>query len=162
MGGGNDAQVQLMDHRRAQFLDFAVLKDAEEASMGGEWKLADFVEESSAVIGELKNPRFVMNRASESTLDVAKELTFEKGFRKRRTIADHKRSGLCGAQAMERASDQFLTGTGSSGDQGSSDVGSQASNLGKQFEHERAAADNAFELKGFDKRLIQLRGDAAA
>ena len=78
VGGGDDADVHALSARAAETLELLLLKDAEKLGLEFERKVADFVEEKRAAIGQFETANFLVNGPSEGAAFVAEKLGFEE------------------------------------------------------------------------------------
>jgi len=78
VGGGDDSDVHALRAIAAEPFEFLLLKHAKKFRLKFEGKVADFVEEERAAIGEFEAADFLTDGAGERAALVAEELGFEK------------------------------------------------------------------------------------
>src|SRR6185503_15897058 len=111
VGGGNHPHVDLHRMRIADALELSLLKHAQKLHLERRAHRADFVEEQRALVGLLETALPVSNRTGKSTAHVAEQLRFEKRFGDRRAIERDKAARTTRAVVMNRARDDFLSGS---------------------------------------------------
>ncbi len=71
---------------------------------------ADFIKENRTVVSRFEFAGLVTDRAGESALDMAEQLTLQQGFRYRSAVDRHKRPAAALSVMMQRPGHQFLSG----------------------------------------------------
>src|SRR2546425_1124933 len=78
IGAGDNADVHALGTIATEAFEFLLLKDAQKFGLKFERKVADFVEEERAAVGEFETADFLVDGAGESAALVAEKLGFEK------------------------------------------------------------------------------------
>lgn len=111
MGGGNDADVNVLFAGIADSSEFFLLEEAEEEALGGEGEVANLIEEEGAAIGLLNDAGGVVIGTCEGAFGIAEKAGFEEGFAN--DVAIEGNEGLSGAflgVAMEEDGNGFFAG----------------------------------------------------
>ncbi len=109
VGRGNESHVHAsVSAVRADALNFAGLKKAEQHDLHARAHLADFVEEHGAVGCHLEQARLVAIRAGEAAAHVSEQLRLDQGIRQSGAVQRHERPGRPAAALMDQTSDNFF------------------------------------------------------
>ena len=103
VGGGDDADVELLVLRRADRLGVAPLERAQDLRLHVDGQLADFVEEDGAAGGRLEGALTRRNGAGESAALVAEKLALEQLAGNRAAVDDDERAVAAIAFAVNRS-----------------------------------------------------------
>ena len=155
IGGGDEPDVDLLDFRRADALNFAVLNDAEELGLHGERSFTDFIEKNGASVGVFEETGPGISGAGESTADMAEELAFEEGVDQRGAIADRQTLLRNGADLMNGAGDKLFAGTGRANEKNVGVVARDFAGKIKNFQHCGTLADDAVEFEVLQKLFFE-------
>ena len=155
IGGGNQADIDLFDFRRADALDFAVLNHAEQFGLHSQRSFADFVEEHCAAVGIFKKTRASVGRAGECAADMTEELAFEQGIHKGGAIAHGEALLRDRANLMDGARDEFLTDARRANEQDIRVVTGNFAGEVEDFQHGGTFPDDAVKLEIFEKLFLE-------
>ena len=111
IGGRNDTCFHLKSLRAAQTLEDSVLKNAQKFRLKCGAQITDFVQENCSIGSQFKAPGLASIGSRKCTLFVAEQFTLQKIFRNGRTIHSHKRLFCPVTVAVNRQSNQFLSGS---------------------------------------------------
>src|SRR4029450_6229506 len=103
--------------RAAETLELALLQDPKQFRLHVERRLANFIEEYRAVVGQLEPPDARRRGAGERSPFVAEQLALEQCRWKRGAVACDERVPAARAQAMDGAGDELLARAGLSADE---------------------------------------------
>jgi len=112
VGGGNDADVNALGAIAAEAFEFLLLKDAKKFRLEFEGKIADFVEEERAAVGEFEAANFLTDGAGESAAFVAEKLGFEKAAGNGGAIHFDESAIAARAEIVDSTGKEFLAGAG--------------------------------------------------
>ena len=116
-GRGDEHDVDGLGARAAKTTDTAVLEDGEELALERSGQQSDLVEEQSAEVRRLDQPRFGLTSVGEGAALVAEEFRFQKGLRNGRTIDVDEAVVAARPGVMKRARQQPLACSGLPEDQ---------------------------------------------
>ena len=117
IGGGNDANVGVVQPGPAQALELPLLEDAQQLGLHRRRHLADFVEEQHAAVGLLDASRLGRDRAGKGAALVAEQLGLEQLIGKRRAVDGDEWPAASRRRVMNEARHDFLAGTRFAGEQ---------------------------------------------
>src|SRR5208337_4352915 len=109
VGGGDEADIDLLDLGRADALNFAVLDDAQQLGLHGQGSLADFIQEHRAAIGVLEQARASIRGAGESAANMAEQLALQEGVHQGRAVADSQTLLADGADLVNGSGHELFT-----------------------------------------------------
>jgi hypothetical protein len=112
VGGGDNANVHALGAVAAKAFEFLLLENAQEFGLEFERKIADFIEEERAAIGQLEASDFLADGAGEGAAFVAKEFGFEQSSGNRSAIDFDEGAVAAGAEIVDGAGEELLTGAG--------------------------------------------------
>jgi len=170
VGRGDHAHVHATRLRRPDPLELAFLQHAEELGLQLERKVADFVQEDRAAVGQLEPPLPHGRRASECAALVAEQLAFDQRGGQRRAVDANELVSPATAAVVYGAREELLTGAGFAEQQ---HRGIKRRDLIDALEHDahrRAGGDDAVVgrgLRGRDRLTVGFgrgridRGNAA-
>ncbi|MNP10570.1 hypothetical protein D3C76_1027260 [compost metagenome] len=143
VGRGDQAHIDFLRLDRAHSTNFTFLQHAQQARLGLQWQLTDFIEEQGAAIRRFHQAGTAGAGAGECAFLVAEQFRLDQAFRNGRAVhRDHRRLGPLG-EVVQGTRHQFLTGTGLALDQ---DIGVSRrdfADLAIQVLHRWARADDA-------------------
>ena len=154
MGRGNDTHIDLLRLETTDGDDLAFLQHAQQSRLRIERHIANLVEKQAAAIGLLEPPLLARHGAGESALLMAEQFAFNQIARHGGHVYRNKRLGAAFAILVQGARDQFLAGTGITGDHDRKVGAHQARQGFVYFLHCRRAADQRQPLVKFEIRLI--------
>jgi hypothetical protein len=99
--GGDDAHVYISYARNPDFLDLALLDEAEQLHLQFQRHFADFVQEQRAAICQLNFASFICKRAGEGALDMSKQLGLQEVLRNGTIVDCDERLALPAAVEMD-------------------------------------------------------------
>src|SRR5260370_39924895 len=98
--------------------EFLFLKHAKKFRLKFEGKVADFVEEEGAAVGEFEAANFLTDGAGEGAALVAEELGFEQTARNGGAINFNEGAIAARTEIMDGAGEELLAGGGFAGAEG--------------------------------------------
>ena len=108
MGGTDDAHIDGLFLRAAQWANLALLNGAQQLGLHGQRQVADFVQEQGAALGCLEVARPVLRGAGIGAFACAKEFGFEQIFGNGAAIDGDQWPVGSLAAGMQSACDQLL------------------------------------------------------
>jgi hypothetical protein len=103
----------------AQALELLFLKNTQEFGLQAGRNISHLVQEQGSLVGHFEATNLLRDSAGKSALLVAKKLAFQKIEGNSSAIQLYERASTTRAEIVNRASDEFLTGTGFSLNQNS-------------------------------------------
>jgi len=147
VGGGDNADIHADGAVAAEALELLFLKHAKEFRLEFQGKVADFVEEQRAAVGELEAANFLRKRAGERAALVAEKFGLQQPRGNGRAIDLDEGAFAAGGEIVDGAGDELFAGAGFTEDENSRAGGSREFDLRKGAAQERAVADNLLEIK---------------
>src|SRR4029077_16655510 len=98
--------------RAAETFEFLLLQRAQQLRLDIDWDIAHFVQEQRALIGQFHAPDFLTDRTGESAFFMTKQFAFEQTCWNGGAIQLYKRPLFAPAPVVDRAGNQFLSGSG--------------------------------------------------
>jgi hypothetical protein len=86
VGSSDDAALNLDFAQAADPPDFSLFEHAQQFRLQARWQITDFIEENSALSGELEQAALLRVRACERALLVTEQLGFQQMLRNRRAV----------------------------------------------------------------------------
>ncbi len=147
VGGGDDADVHALRAIAAEPLEFLLLKHAKKFRLKFEGKVADFVEEERAAVGEFEAADFLADGAGERSALVAEELGFEKTARNCGAINFDEGATAARTEIMDGAGEELFAGAGFAEEKDGSAGGGSELHLGQGALERGALADDFLKIE---------------
>jgi len=112
IGGGDDANVHALGAIAAEAFEFLLLENAQKFGLEIERKIANFVEEERAAIGEFEAADFLADGAGEGAALVAEQFGFEQAAGNGGAIDFDEGPVAAGAEIVDGAGEELLAGAG--------------------------------------------------
>src|SRR5271157_33878 len=160
VGGGNQADIHLLDLGRADALNLAVLDDAQQLGLHGQGSFPHFIQEHGAPVSVLEQSRACVRGPGEGAAHMAEQLALQERINQCGTVAHCQALLAHRADLMDGAGNELFARAGGTYEE---NVGVVAGNLAgkiEDFEHGRAFANDAVEFQVLQELLLQ-RADAA-
>ena len=149
IGGGEDADIDILLGARAKAAKLAFLEDAQQLGLGADGHFADLVEQQRAAGGQLEAAGAALDGAGEGAFFVAEDFAFDERFRDGGAVDGDEGPRLARAEVVKGAGDQLLAGAAFAGDEdgdvGGGDLFDQAEDLAHGLAR---AADHGAEDAG--------------
>ena len=165
VGGGDDAHIGFDWHAAADGGVFTLLQHAQQARLGFQRHVADFVEKQRAAFGLFETADAAVGGAGERAALMPEQLAFDEFFRNRRHVHGDKRPGAAAAVIVQGAGDEFLARAGLAHDHHREIGLCEPCDDAIDFLHRRRAADQRqalfvalFRLRGLRLRLRRGQG----
>ena len=157
VGRRDDADVHLDRFDAAEPHELPLLDHAQELGLRLERDVADLVEEDRALVGQLEEPLFRVDRPGERPFHVAEEVRLEEvGRQVARVHRDERPIGPRGI-LVERPRDELLAGAALAVDQNRRPAGRRLDDQVEHLAHARAAADDLAEPVGARLQVLAER-----
>ena len=95
---------------RADRPHLAFLQDAQQLYLHRRRHFTDFVEKDRALVRRFKQALPICRSAGERAFDITEQFRFQQRVGERPAVDRHERLLCAGAEIVDRARDQFLTG----------------------------------------------------
>ena len=138
VGGGNDADIHLDLAMPAETVEGLAIEHAQQLDLRLQLQFADFVEEERALVGQFEESGLGSVSAAERAFFVSEQFALHQIFGKRGAVDVDPRTAAAMRRLMNRASDEFLAGTGLAGDQNGFRVAGDAIHQCHELVHDRA------------------------
>src|SRR5260370_26721444 len=112
VGCGDDADVHALGAIAAEPFEFLLLKHAKKFRLKFEGKVADFVEEKRAAVGEFEAADFLADGAGERTALMAEEFGFEKTAGNGGAIDFNEGAIAARTEIVDGAGEELFAGSG--------------------------------------------------
>jgi len=156
VGCSHDPNVDSADFRRANPLQFMILKNTQELALHGQRHVADFIKKKRAAIRVLDQPDPILCRTSERSFDIPKEFTLKKRFGHCRTIANNQTFRRDWAQLVQGVCHEFLAAACGPRHQRDTVVRRHPPDSSENLQHLRTSSDHAFKSRSLQQLTFQL------
>ena len=161
VGGGNETDVDLLDLRRADTLDFAVLDNAKKFGLHDQRSFAHLIEEHGTAVGVFKEARTSVRGAGEGATDMAEELALKEGIDQSGTVANRQALLADRADLVDGAGNELFARPGVAYEENVGVMTRHFAGEIEDFEHGRAFADDAVKFEVLEELLFQGANTAA-
>lgn len=157
VGGRHHAHLHAKLLRGANSSYCARLQDPQEPRLELERELTELVEEESAAVRSLEEPRFVGGGAGERAFDVPEELALDELCGQGAGVDGDERRARAGALIVDGAGDQLFAGAGFSRDQRAQRAFGDPPHALKHPNHRVAFADHHDASMAISRRFTDYR-----
>src|SRR6185503_10758435 len=112
VGGGDDANADVLGLGRAHRTHLALLQDTQQLRLEREGHLRHFVEKEGASVGDLEEPLLVLGGAGERAAAMAEKLALQEIFGDGGAVLGDEELVAPPRSVVQSGSDELLAGTG--------------------------------------------------
>ena len=142
VGGGEEARGGVVFAIRADALEAAVLRDAEELGLELRGHLGDLVEKEGAGAGFLEAADALVDGTGEGAFFVTEEFGFEQVFWERGAVHFHQWTGGAVAPGVDDVGEDFFADAAFAGDEDAALGGGNEGGVAEDGAHEGAGGDD--------------------
>src|SRR5262249_2155627 len=143
--GGDDAGIDTDGPALADALELALLQDTQQLDLQFRTHTGDFVEEDGPAVGRLETPGLVIDGPGEGALDVPEQFALQQALAEGAAVDADVRAVGTPAEAVDRAGDQLLAGTGFADEEHAGACGGDETGAAIDSPHGGAIADNPLQ-----------------